>query len=217
MLLKSVRPLDPSNVVRGQYQGYRQEAGVAPDSQVETFAAVKLFIDSWRWADVPFYIRTGKDLPVRATEILVELKNPPQTVFQEVEPPRSNYCLFRISPIVRISFGARAKVPGEAMRGEEVELVAVHQSPDEMAPYERLLEDAMRGEETLFVREDSVDAEWKIVDPILGNVTPVYEYAPHTWGPPEADQLIKPDGEWYNPKPSPDSGSSGPQPKKETA
>jgi glucose-6-phosphate 1-dehydrogenase len=217
MLLKSVRPLEPANVVRGQYRGYRQEAGVAPDSQVETFAAVKLFIDSWRWADVPFYIRTGKDLPVRATEILVELKNPPQTVFQEVEPPRSNYCLFRISPIVRISFGARAKVPGEAMRGEEVELVAVHQSPDEMAPYERLLEDAMRGEETLFVREDSVDAEWKIVEPILGNVTPVHEYAPHTWGPPEADELIKPDGEWYNPKPSPDSGSSGPQPKKETA
>jgi glucose-6-phosphate 1-dehydrogenase len=215
MLLKSMRPLDPADVVRGQYRGYRQEEGVSPDSQVETFAAVKLFIDSWRWADVPFYIRTGKRLPVRATEIMVDLKRPPQAVFGELEPPQSNYYRFRISPVVKISVGARAKMAGEAMRGEGVELVAVHQSPDEMAPYERLLESAMKGDETLFVREDSIEAQWKIVDPILGNVTPVFEYAPGTWGPPEADQTIKPDGGWYNPEPSIDTGASGSQPAKE--
>lgn len=214
-ILKAVRPLGPSDVVRGQYHGYRQEDGVAPDSQVETFAAVKLSIDSWRWADVPFYIRAGKHLPVTATEIEVAMKQPPQAVFGEVEPPRSNYCRFRISPIVKISFGARAKIPGEAMRGEEVELVAVHQAPDEMAPYERLLGAAMKGEETLFVREDSVEAEWRIVDPILGNVTPVLEYEQNTWGPPEADKLLAPDGGWHNPTPGESSGTSGPQPAKE--
>ena len=216
-ILKAMRPLDPADVVRGQYQGYRQEDGVAPDSQVETFAAVKLFIDTWRWADVPFYIRAGKDLPVTATEITVELKNPPQVTFEEVQPPQSNYCRFRISPLVKISLGARAKIPGEAMRGEGVELVAVHQTPDEMAPYERLLGSAMKGDETLFVREDSVEAQWKIVDPILGNVTPIHEYAPQSWGPQQADQLIEQDGGWYNPQPSDDSGQSGPHPAKEQA
>ena len=216
-ILKAIPPLEPADVIRGQYQGYRQEDGVAPDSQVETFAAVKLSIDTWRWADVPFYIRAGKELPVTATEIMVELKTPPQIVFGEVEPPRSNYYRFRISPIVQISVGARAKIPGEAMHGEEVDLVAVHQVPDEMAPYERLLGDAMKGDETLFVREDSVEAQWKIVDPILDNVTPVYEYAPHSWGPQQADQLINHDGGWYNPDPSGDTGKLGPQPAKEEA
>jgi len=206
-ILKAMRPLDPSNVVRGQYRGYRQEDGVAPDSQVETFAAVRLFIDTWRWANVPFYIRAGKCLPVTATEIEVELKRPPQAVFGEVEPPQSNCYLFRISPIVKISVSARAKVPGEAMRGEDVELVAVHQSPDEMPPYERLLADAMRGEETLFVREDSIEAQWRVVDPVLGNTTPVLEYAQNTWGPPEADRIIVGDEHWHNPEPSVSSGA----------
>ncbi len=214
-ILKSVRSLDPSDVVRGQYQGYRQEDGVAPDSQVETFATVKLSIDSWRWADVPFFIRAGKRLPVTATEIEVVLKRPPQAVFGEAQPPQCNYYRFRISPVVKISLGARAKIPGEAMRGEEVELVAVHQVPDEMPPYERLLVAAMKGEEVLFVREDSVEAQWRMVDPILGNVTPVYEYAPNTWGPPEADKLVAPYGGWHNPAPSESSGASGPQPAKE--
>ena len=214
-ILKSVRPLDPSDVVRGQYQGYRQEDGVAPDSQVETFAAVKLSIDSWRWADVPFFIRAGKRLPLTATEIEVALKRPPQAVFGEVQPPQFNYYRFRISPLVKITICAQAKIPGEAMRGEDVELVAVHQAPDEMPPYERLLTAAMKGEETLFVREDSVEAEWKIVDPILGNVTPVFEYAPNTWGPPEADKMVAPYGGWHNPDPGGSSGTSGPQPAKE--
>ncbi len=217
LLLKAVRPLDPSDVVRGQYRGYRQEDGVAPASQVETFAAVKLFIDSWRWAGVPFYIRAGKCLPVRATEIQVDLKRPPRAVFGEDEPAHSNYYRFRISPVVKLSLGAKAKVAGESMRGEEVELVAVHQSPDEMAPYERLLGSAMRGDEALFVREDAVEAQWKIVNPVLGNVTPVFEYAPNTWGPLEADKISEPDGGWQNPEPSRDSGASGPQPAKEEA
>jgi len=214
-ILKSIQPLDPLNVVRGQYRGYRQENGVAPDSQVETFAAVKLSIDSWRWADVPFYIRAGKNLPVTATEILVELKGPPQAVFGEVEPGRSNYYRFRISPVVKISLGARVKIAGEAMRGEGAELVAVHQSPDELAPYDRLLTSAMQGDEELFVREDSIEAQWKIVDPILNNTTPVFEYDPKTWGPPEADQIIAGYGGWHNPDPSGHTGTSGPQPAKE--
>src|SRR5579859_2313421 len=159
-ILRAVRPLKPSHVVRGQYSGYRQEDGVAPDSQVETFAAVKLSIDTWRWVGVPFYIRAGKRLPVTATEIEVILKRPPQAVFGEVEPPQSNFVRFRISPMVKISIGARAKIPGEVMRGEEVELVAAHHAVDEMAPYERLLGGAMHGEEMLFVREDSVEAAW---------------------------------------------------------
>jgi glucose-6-phosphate 1-dehydrogenase len=217
VLLKSIRPLDPSDVVRGQYRSYRQEDGVSPNSQVETFAAVKIHIDNWRWANVPFYIRAGKCLPVTATEIIVELRRPPKYVFGETEPFHSNHVIFRISPIVKISIGARAKLPGEAMRGEDVELDAVHQSPNEQPPYERLLSDAMRGEETLFVREDSVEASWSVVDPILNNVTPLYEYAPNTWGPPQADELIKKDGGWHNPEPSPSSGTAGPQPVHEQA
>ncbi len=198
-IFKAMRPLDPLDVVRGQYIGYRQEAGVAPNSQVETFAAVKLYLDTWRWADVPFFIRAGKCLPETATEILVELKTPPQAVFGEVEPPQSNYYRFRLSPDVLISLGARAKVPGEAMWGEGVQLIVRSHPTDEMPPYERLLWDAMRGDPSLFVREDSVEAAWKVVDPILGNVIPVYDYAPDTWGPPEADRIIERDGGWHNP------------------
>lgn len=200
-IFKSMRPLDATNVVRGQYRGYRQEDGVATDSQVETFAAIKLHLHTWRWSGVPFYIRVGKCLPVTTTEILVELKRPPQAVFGEVEPSHTNFFRFRISPDVLITLGARAKLPGEEMRGEEVELVAHHHPGDEMAPYERLLGDAMKGDPTLFVREDSVEAEWKTVDPILGNKTPLYEYAPNTWGPPEADQIIARYGGWHNPSP----------------
>jgi glucose-6-phosphate 1-dehydrogenase len=198
-IFKAMRPLDPADVVYGQYRGYLQEDGVSPKSQVETFAAVKLYLDTWRWAGVPFYIRAGKCLPETATEILVELKTPPQAVFGEIEPPQSNYYRFRLSPDVLISLGARAKVPGEDMWGEGVELIVRSHPADEMPPYERLLGDAMRGDPSLFVREDSVEAAWSVVDPVLGNVTPVYEYAPNTWGPPEADRIIKREGGWHNP------------------
>ena len=198
-IFKAMRPLDPADVVFGQYRGYLQEDGVSPKSRVETFAAVKLYLDTWRWAGVPFYIRAGKCLPETATEILVELKTPPQAVFGEIEPPQSNYYRFRLSPDVLISVGARAKVPGEAMWGEGVELIVRTHPADEMPPYERLLGDAMRGDPGLFVREDSVEAAWSVVDPVLGNVTPVYEYAPNTWGPPEADRIIEREGGWHNP------------------
>lgn len=199
-LFKAIRPLSPADVVRGQYRGYRNEDGVAVDSQVETFAAVRLHIETWRWAGVPFYIRAGKRLPTTATEVMVQLRRPPQTVFDDIEPEDSNYFRFRLSPDVCISAGARVKKPGEAMAGEEVELIA-HQRPgDEMAPYERLLGDASRGDTSLFARYDSVEEAWRVVNPILGNVTPLVEYDPNTWGPLEADGLIAEAGKWHNPE-----------------
>jgi glucose-6-phosphate 1-dehydrogenase len=198
-VFKAMRPLDPANCVRGQFRGYREVAGVAPDSRVETFAAVRLHIDTWRWAGVPFYIRAGKCLPVTATEVLVELKQPPQVVFEELEPAHANYLRFQLSPDVYIGLGARVKLPGEAMAGEEVELVARHQHGDEMDPYERLLGDAARGDATLFARQDGVEAAWRVVDPVLNDATPLYEYEPGTWGPAEADALIKDEGGWHSP------------------
>jgi glucose-6-phosphate 1-dehydrogenase len=186
-------------VVRGQFRGYRAEEGVAADSTVETFAAIRLYIDSWRWAGVPFFIRTGKQLPLTATELLVTLKRPPQDVFDPVLFGESDHVRFRLSPDVSISLGARVKAPGESMVGEHVELVVRHASGDEMTPYERLLGDAIRGDAMLFVRQDSVEAAWQVVDPILGDATPVHEYDPGTWGPTEADGVIAADGPWHDP------------------
>lgn len=196
---RAMRPLAVGDVVRGQFRGYRAEEGVAADSTVETFAAMRLYIDSWRWAGVPFYIRTGKQLPLTATELRVTLKRPPQDVFDPVSFGGSDHVRFRLSPDVSISLGARVKVPGESMVGEHVELVVRHASGDEMTPYERLLGDAIRGDAMLFVRQDSVEAAWQVVDPILGDATPVHEYDPGTWGPTEADGFIAADGPWHNP------------------
>ncbi|HET8845459.1 MAG TPA: glucose-6-phosphate dehydrogenase, partial [Ktedonobacteraceae bacterium] len=199
-IFKAMRTLNPDDVVRGQFRGYRQEEGVAPDSQVETFAAVKIFLDTWRWADVPFYIRAGKNLPVTCTEVLVQLKEPPHTVFDDKNiSTHHNHFRFRLSPEVLVSVSARSKLPGEGMKGEDVELVARHHPSDEMAPYERLLGDAMHGDSSLFVREDSIEAAWRVVDPILDNVTPLYAYEPGTWGPAEAEQIIAGNGGWHNP------------------
>jgi glucose-6-phosphate 1-dehydrogenase len=198
---RAMRPLSPADVVRGQFRGYRNEKGVAPDSQVETFAAVKLYVDTWRWAGVPFFIRAGKQMPVTTTEVLVELKRPPLAVFDPITQGDADYFRFRLSPDVSISLGARAKLPGEAMAGERVELVVRQTQADEMTPYERLLGDALRGDPMLFVREDEVEAAWAVVDPILGNATPVHDYEPNTWGPIEADCIIAGDGGWHNPKP----------------
>ncbi len=198
-VFRAIRPLSAQDVVRGQFRGYRDENGVAPDSRVETFAAVRLRIDTWRWAGVPFCIRAGKRLPFTATEVVVELKRPPQTVFDEVQLGQSNYVHFRLSPNVFIALGARTKVPGEPMVGKGVELVACQHFGDEMSPYERLLSDAIRGDATLFAREDSVEAAWQIVDPILKDPTPVLAYEPNTWGPSEADRILAGDGGWHNP------------------
>jgi glucose-6-phosphate 1-dehydrogenase len=197
---RSMRPLEASDVVRGQFRGYRKEEGVARDSNVETFAAVRLWIDSWRWAGVPFYIRAGKCLPVTATEVLVELKRPPVALFPDCAAAPPNRFRFRLSPHVVLSLGARAKLPGETMRGEDVELVACHDASDEKKPYERLLSDAMRGDQMLFAREDSVEEAWRVVDPVLGNATPLYQYDSGTWGPPEADRLLENGAGWFNPE-----------------
>ena len=197
---RAMRPLSPADVVRGQFRGYRNEKGVASDSQVETFAAVKLHIDTWRWAGVPFYIRAGKQMPVSVTEVFVELKRPPQAVFDAVMQGQADYFRFRLGPDVSISLGARAKLPGEAMVGERVELVVRQTQAEERKPYERLLGDALRGDPMLFVGEDGVEAAWRVVDPILGNATPAHEYEPNSWGPTEADHIIAGEGGWHNPK-----------------
>ena len=198
-LIKAIRELAPEDVVRGQFRGYRAEAGVAPDSTVETFAAVRLAVDTWRWADVPVYIRAGKSLPVTANEVLVTFRRPPRAVFGQGHATGSNYLRFRLSPEIVIAMGASVKQPGEAMAGEPIELEVMRQEGDGLAPYERLLGDAMAGDATLFARQDEVEAAWEVVEPILGDVTPVNEYEPGTWGPTEADRLIAPSGAWHNP------------------
>ena len=198
-VIRSVRPLIPTEIVRGQFEGYRDEPGVAPDSQVETFAALRLHIDSWRWAGVPFYIRTGKRLPVTTTEVMVKLKRPPQSVFNESGLAHSNYFRFRLSPDVLLSLGARVKIPGEPMIGEAVELIARRHSGDDMTPYERLLGDAVRGDASLFTGADYVEAAWRVIDPILGNVTPLGEYKPNSWGPPTAERIVAGDDGWHDP------------------
>ena len=198
-LLKAIRPLTASDIVRGQFRGYRATDGVAPDSQVETFAAVRLHIETWRWSGVPFYIRAGKKLPITSTEVMVELKGPPQAVFDGAVTGQSNYFRFRLSPDVCISIGARVKSPGEEMIGEEIELIAHHHAAEEMMPYERLLGDAIRGDLSLFAREDSVESAWRIIDPILGDANRPLEYESNTWGPSEADRLITDGGRWHDP------------------
>jgi glucose-6-phosphate 1-dehydrogenase len=196
-VFKAMRPLDPANIVRGQFRGYRQEPGVAPESQVETFATLRLFVDDWRWAGVPFHIRAGKNLPVTATEVVVQLKRPPQVVFKRIGPVPANYLRFRLSPDIVIALGACALHATEELDVQAVELeLTRHPTADSMAPYERLLGSAARGEAILFAREDEVEAAWKVVDPILGNATPCHLYEPHTWGPAEANQLAPPGG-WH--------------------
>ena len=199
-LFRAMRPLDPARVVRGQFRGYRDEQGVAPDSQVETFAALCLSIDSWRWAGVPFYIRAGKALPVTATEVMVELKCPPMAIFDEISPARANYFRFRLSPEVVISAGARVKQRGEEMRGEPVELIARHEPRGDTLPYERLLRDALRGDASLFTRDDCVEAAWRVIDPVLDNAEPLHGYEPGTWGPPAAAGILDSDDGWHDPK-----------------
>jgi len=199
-ILRAVRPLGAGDVVRGQFRGYRKEEGVAPDSQVETYTAARFFIDTWRWADVPFFIRTGKCLPVTATEVLVEFKKPPRETFPESVIGLSNHLRLRLSPEVVIALGMRVKLAGERMTGEDVELIATHQDKNEMPAYERLLADALRGDQLLFASEETVEAQWRIVEPVLGNVVPCHEYQPHTWGPAEANQLTANYGGWVDPQ-----------------
>ncbi len=197
-VLRAIPPLDPKNLVRGQFRGYRNEKGVAPDSQVETFAALRLEIDSWRWRGTPIYIRAGKCLPVTCTEILVRLRQPP-TMYEGFDL-RPNYCRFRISPDITFALGINVMGPGSETTAEPVEIVGTrHPRADEMDAYERLLGDAMEGDATLFAREDYVEEAWRIVDPLLKTSTPVYEYEPNTWGPSKIDETVSPPGGWQNP------------------
>jgi glucose-6-phosphate 1-dehydrogenase len=197
-VLKAIPPLDPNNVVRGQFRGYRQEKGVAPDSKMETFAALRLEVDSWRWKGVPFYIRAGKNLPVTCTEVVGRFRKPP-TVIRDCAVGR-NYLRFRISPEMTIALGTMVMGEGEQMKGEMVEIVASrHPHPEDVEAYERVLGDAMAGDSTIFSREDYVEEAWRIVDPVLTADLPVHEYEPGTWGPGEANQTVVPPGGWQNP------------------
>jgi glucose-6-phosphate 1-dehydrogenase len=197
-VLKAIRPLEVTNLVRGQFKGYRQEKGVAPDSKMETFAALRLEVESWRWKGVPFYIRAGKNLPVTCTEVLARFRKPPSVVREDALS--RNHLRFRISPEMTIAIGTTVMAPGEALVGETVEMVASrHPRPEEMEAYERVLGDAMAGDTTLFARQDYVEEAWRIVDPVLKADTPLYEYEKGAWGPSEVDKMVSPAGGWQNP------------------
>jgi glucose-6-phosphate 1-dehydrogenase len=198
-VFRTIPPLDPKHIVRGQFEGYKKEEGVAPDSTVETYAAVRLQINSWRWSGVPFLIRAGKCLPVTSTQVLVNLKKPP---LQSIAGDSSNSFVFNLGPgELSISLNAQVKRPGAQMTSMPAKLTAVEsQAAEEVDAYVRLLGDAMHGDAMLFVREDAVEAAWSIVDPILGNVSPVHEYKPGSWGPAQADTLAASVGSWHNPE-----------------
>jgi glucose-6-phosphate 1-dehydrogenase len=202
-VFKAMRPLKPDDLVRGQYAGYRDEPDVARNSDVETYCAVRLFIDSWRWDGVPWYLRSGKYLPTTATEVLVELKRPPQRLFADAVQPhsRSNYLRFRLSPNAGIALAARVKLAGQEFIGEERELYLSDEQTGEEEPYQRLLGDAMKGDGALFTREDAVEAAWEVVNKVLKNHHPVRRYKRGTWGPKEANAFIAADGSWHNPTP----------------
>jgi glucose-6-phosphate 1-dehydrogenase len=204
-VFKAMRPLSADDVVRGQFTGYRDELGVAKDSDVETFCALRLFIDSWRWAGVPWYLRSGKCLAETAAEVLVELKQPPQALFTDSVPAdgRANYLRFRLAPNPVIALAARVKHPGEEFVGDQRELLLLNAQPNEEQPYERLLGDAMAGAGALFTREDTVEAAWAVVDPVLEVHGSAHPYPPGSWGPKHADRLIRPHGRWHNPVPDP--------------
>jgi glucose-6-phosphate 1-dehydrogenase len=194
-VFRAIRPIATSETVRGQFEGYRKEKGVAPDSQVETYTAVRMQIDSWRWKGVPFFIRAGKCLPVDATEVMVKLKRSP--IREEIS--ESNFFRFRLGPEFSLNLGAQVKRPGPQMVSKLAELAVCESGTAQVKPYERLLTDAMRGDKLLFVREDAVESAWAIVDPVLNNAVPLLYYKPGTWGPSEADRLVAEVGGWHNP------------------
>jgi glucose-6-phosphate 1-dehydrogenase len=200
-VLKGIRALRPEDVIRGQFTGYINEDGVDPKSTVETYVAARVYINSWRWKGVPFCIRAGKLLPVTATEVVVKLRQPP-AIFSDTAPP-ANYFRFRVTPDLAIAIGALTKSPGEALQGEQTELLMNESAdPTELLAYEELLEDAIHGNPIRFARQDYVEEAWRIVDPVLDSVTPIYPYQPGSWGPPQADDIADAVGGWVNPSPS---------------
>jgi glucose-6-phosphate 1-dehydrogenase len=199
-VLRAIRAPSRRDIVRGQYDGYLAEDGIASASDIETYAALRFEIDSWRWAGVPFFIRTGKKLATTATEVLTVLRPPPQRLFDESVPPHANYLRFRLGPDrVAIALGVRIKRAGETMTGHETELFACNAQADEMTPYERLLGDAMKGDATLFARQDSVEVAWQIVDGLLASGPQSERYATGSWGPGAAERMLEPFGGWYQP------------------
>ena len=199
-VLRAMRPLESRDIVRGQYHGYRAERGVDPESMVETFAAVRLSIDSWRWAGVPFFIRVGKCLPATATEIVVEFRHPPQNLFEEALPFHANYARFQLGPErVGIAMGVRTKVPGTAMTGQDVELYCCNERGQGPDPYARLIGDAIAGDGMLFARQDAVEAAWRVVEPALAGTAPPLDYAPGSWGPHAAEAMTASAGGWHAP------------------
>jgi glucose-6-phosphate 1-dehydrogenase len=202
-VLKAMRTLTPDDMVRGQYAGYRREPDVAKNSDVETFCALRLLIDSWRWEGVPWFLRSGKYLPVTATEVVVELKAPPQDLFADAAPGHghTNYVRFRLSPNSAVALAARVKVAGKEFVGEQRELYLSEEEAGAETPYERLLGDAMVGDGALFTREDAVEAAWAVVDPVLTHHHKVRPYRPDTWGPKEASAILSPGMAWHNPDP----------------
>jgi glucose-6-phosphate 1-dehydrogenase len=207
-VFQAMRPLKPDDLVRGQYVGYRKETNVAKNSDVETFCALRLFIDSWRWEGVPWYLRSGKCLAETAHEVLVELKPPPQALFADSAPTNggANYLRFRLSPGSAVALAARVKRAGKEFVGDQRELYLVEEQPGEESPYERLLGDAMADDGALFTREDAVEAAWAVVEPILRHHHRVRPYRRGSWGPKEADLIVSPDGKWHNPNPREVSG-----------
>jgi glucose-6-phosphate 1-dehydrogenase len=202
-VFQAMRPLLPADLVRGQYAGYRKAKGVAKDSDVETFCALRLFIDSWRWAGVPWYLRAGKCLAATFGEVIVQLKPPPQRLFTDSAPPggRANYLRFRLSPNSALALAARVKHPGKEFVGDQRELFLMNERPGEESPYDRLLGDAMSGNGALFTREEAVEAAWAVVEPVLKHHAPVLPYRRNSWGPAAAATLIAADGGWHNSDP----------------
>jgi glucose-6-phosphate 1-dehydrogenase len=199
-VLRSIRPMNARRIIRGQFLGYQDEPGVAKDSPVATYAALRLDVDSWRWSGVPFYVRAGKHLPMTVTEVFVRFRNPPPVVFGEVPSEAANHVRFRLGPEVAIALGAQVKRPGEGMAGRPVELSIVeHPAAAALGDYERLLGDAIAGDATLFARQDVVEAAWTIVNPLLQDPGALFEYAPGSWGPAEADALVADVGGWNTP------------------
>jgi glucose-6-phosphate 1-dehydrogenase len=199
-VLRAVRIPAGRGIVRGQYQGYRGEDEVDPHSDVETYAALRFEVDSWRWAGVPFFVRTGKCLAATATEVMATFRRPPQRIFDEPLPRRVNYLRFRLGPDrLAIALGARVKMQGEQNVGREIELLACSERPEQITPYERLLGDAMKGDASLFARQDSVEVAWRIVDELLAAGPQAEPYAPGSWGPSSADRMVEAHGGWYDP------------------
>jgi glucose-6-phosphate 1-dehydrogenase len=204
-VFEAMRPLKSEDMVRGQYAGYRKEPDVAKNSDVETYCALRLYIDSWRWQGVPWYLRSGKYLPTTATEVLVELKAAPQRLFADSDPKDglTNYLRFRLSPNSAIAIAARVKTPGKDFVGDQQELFLSEEQAGEESPYERLLGDALAGDGALFTREDAVEAAWAVVEPVLKRHPRARPYKRLTWGPKEADKLLAPGDKWHNPAPLP--------------